>query len=138
MSANYQDHKVIVFGKRGRGRGRTTDPRNLGTGDVEKKYSAGGNQQRAAAASAKRLEEEDENFRHKKVPKSVGKRIQQARQNKKWTQKDLAQRINEKPTVVTDYENGRAIPNNKVLSKMERALGVKLRGKAGRGRGRGK
>jgi putative transcription factor len=40
--------------------------------------------------------------------------------------------------VVQDYESGRAVPNNQVLGKLERALGVKLRGKsAGRGRGRG-
>lgn len=31
--------------------------------------------------------------------------------------------------MVTDYEAGRGIPNNVILGKMERALGVKLRGK---------
>ncbi|SCV17570.1 related to Multiprotein-bridging factor 1 [Nakaseomyces glabratus] len=46
------------------------------------------------------------------------------------SQKDLATKINEKPTVINDYEAGRAIPNQQVLGKMERALGVKLRGKA--------
>ena len=39
------------------------------------------------------------------------------------------QRINEKPQVVNDYESGRAIPNQQVISKLERAVGVKLRGK---------
>lgn len=39
------------------------------------------------------------------------------------------QRICEKQQVVTDYEAGRGIPNNVILGKMERALGVKLRGK---------
>ena len=41
----------------------------------------------------------------------------------------LLQRINEKPQVVNDYESGRAIPNQQVISKLERAVGVKLRGK---------
>ena len=36
------------------------------------------------------------------------------------------QLINEKPTVVNEYESGRAIPLPVVLSKLERALGVKL------------
>ncbi len=33
------------------------------------------------------------------------------------------QKINEKPSVVMDYEAGRAIPNQQLLAKMERALG---------------
>lgn len=37
--------------------------------------------------------------------------------------------INEKPNVIQEYENGKAIPNQQVISKLERALGVKLRGK---------
>lgn len=28
-----------------------------------------------------------------------------------------------------DYEGGRAVPNNQILTKLERALNVKLRGK---------
>ena len=39
--------------------------------------------------------------------------------------------MSEKPAVVNDYESGRAKPNNQVLSKMERILGVKLRGAPG-------
>ena len=52
-----------------------------------------------------------------------------ARNDKGWTMKDLSTRINEKPTVVQEYESGKAIPNQQTLSKLERALGVKLRGK---------
>jgi putative transcription factor len=37
-------------------------------------------------------------------------------------------RINEKAQVVQQYEQGKAIPNNAVLVKMEQVLGVKLRG----------
>ena len=65
----------------------------------------------------------------KKVDTNVGKAIQRARQEKKFTQKDLATKVNEKPNVINDYEAGRAIPNQQVLGKLERALGVKLRGK---------
>lgn len=43
------------------------------------------------------------------------------------TQKDLATKINEKPQVIADYESGRAIRNNQVLGKIERAIGLKLR-----------
>lgn len=33
------------------------------------------------------------------------------------------QKINEKPQVIADYESGRAIPNNQVMGKIERAIG---------------
>ncbi len=39
------------------------------------------------------------------------------------------QRVNEKPQVVNDYECGRAIPNQQIISKLERAVQVRLRGK---------
>ncbi|KAI8875782.1 MBF1-domain-containing protein [Backusella circina FSU 941] len=64
-----------------------------------------------------------------RVDVSVGKAISQGRLAKGITQKDLAQVINEKPQVVNEYESGKAIPNQQVLGKMERALGIKLRGK---------
>jgi transcriptional regulator with XRE-family HTH domain len=49
--------------------------------------------------------------------------------DKQLSQKDLAGKINEKPSVVQDYESGKAIPSNQVLAKLERSLGIKLRGK---------
>ena len=94
-----------------------------------------------------------------KVTLSFSRALQQARVAKSWSQKDLAtvsfslsspshshspppppppshthththtQRINEKPQVVNEYESGKAIPNQQIISKLERALGVKLRGK---------
>ena len=47
---------------------------------------------------------------------------------KQFSQKDVAQKVNEKPTVIQDYESGKAIPNPQILGKLERVLGVKLRG----------
>lgn len=44
------------------------------------------------------------------------------------SQKDLAQKVNEKPSVIQDYESGKAVPNPQILSKLERTLKVKLRG----------
>ncbi|KAF8644160.1 hypothetical protein AX16_008687 [Volvariella volvacea WC 439] len=63
-----------------------------------------------------------------KVSLSVGRAIQTARLARNLTQKDVAQKINEKPTVLQDYENGKATPNPQILGKLERVLGVKLRG----------
>jgi putative transcription factor len=53
--------------------------------------------------------------------------IQRARLDKKLTQKQLAALVNEKPTVINDYESGRAVPVQATLTKLSRALGVTLK-----------
>jgi len=55
--------------------------------------------------------------------------MQTARLELKLSQKDLAATINEKVSVLQDYESGKATPNPQILGKLERALAVKLRGK---------
>jgi putative transcription factor len=52
-----------------------------------------------------------------------------ARQAQGLSQKDLAQKINEKPNIINDYEASRGVPNQQVLSKLQRILNVKLTGK---------
>ena len=42
------------------------------------------------------------------------------------TQKQLAQQLQMQPNIINEYESGKAIPNNGVIAKIERALGVKL------------
>ena len=44
------------------------------------------------------------------------------------TQKDLATAVNAKPSDIADLEAGKAVPNQQLLSKIERIVGVKLRG----------
>ncbi|KAI6181126.1 HTH cro/C1-type domain-containing protein [Aphelenchoides besseyi] len=97
--------------------------------DTTKKYAAGSNRQHKSDKNTLRLDEETEVLHHDRVPLELGKVIQQARGAKEWTQKDLSTRINEKVEVVREYENGKAIPNQQTINKMERALGVRLRGK---------
>ncbi|GFZ51947.1 Multiprotein-bridging factor 1 [Saitozyma sp. JCM 24511] len=69
-----------------------------------------------------------------KVDVSVGKALAQARQaklkpdGKSMTQKDLATAVNAKPQDIADLESGRAVPNQQLLAKLERIVGVKLRG----------
>jgi putative transcription factor len=41
----------------------------------------------------------------------------------------ILKQINEKKEIVNEYEQGKTIPNVQILAKMERILGVKLRGK---------
>ncbi|KAM3395993.1 multiprotein-bridging factor 1a [Capsicum galapagoense] len=96
-----------------------------------RKSAAGTN--KAASSSAtlntRKLDEDTENLAHQKVPTELKKAIMQARQDRKLTQAQLAQLINEKPQIIQEYESGKAIPNQQIISKLERALGAKLRGK---------
>jgi len=96
---------------------------------TESKYGAGGNTQKGTSLNTAKLDAETEELKHKTLDLSVGKLIAQGRQAKEMSQKDLATKICEKPQVVTEYEQGKGIPNQQILAKMERALGIKLRGK---------
>ena len=99
------------------------------TVETSKKFTAGTNKQRSTAKDTAKLDRETEELHHERVTLDFGRTLQQARTSKGMTQKELATRINEKPQVVNDYESGRAIPNQALISKLERAVGVKLRGR---------
>jgi len=98
---------------------------------TEKKYATGNQVQAPDGQRLTKVDRENEVAPPKKIDADVGKAMSKARQDKTppMTQKDLATKVNEKPSVINDYESGRAVPNQQVLAKLERALGVKLRGK---------
>ena len=52
--------------------------------------------------------------------------IQKGRTAKGLTQKQLATQLNMQPAVINEYESGKAVPNNAVIAKIEKALGCKL------------
>mmetsp|Transcript_7325 Transcript_7325/g.11524 ORF Transcript_7325/g.11524 Transcript_7325/m.11524 type:complete len:130 (+) Transcript_7325:283-672(+) len=91
--------------------------------DTVKKQGGGYNAQKMG-----KLDNETEELTHAHVNVEVKKAIMQGRLAKKLTQAQLAQQINEKPQIIQEYESGKAIPQQAILSKMERILGVKLRG----------
>ncbi|XP_068647530.1 multiprotein-bridging factor 1c [Aristolochia californica] len=94
-----------------------------------KKFDAGSNKKAAPVVSARKLDVETEPASFGRVSPEVRQAIQKARLAKEMSQAELAKLINERPQVVQEYENGKAVPNQMILSKMERVLGVKLRGK---------
>lgn len=96
---------------------------------TEKKYGTTNKSNNPEGQRLAKLDDIDDVVQNKKLDLNVGKAIGKARQEKKLTQKDLATKVNEKPQIINDYEAGRAIPNQQLLGKLERALGVKLRGK---------
>lgn len=102
--------------------------------ETVRKAAAGTNKAAAgaagAAAPARKLDESTEPAGLGRVGAEVRGAIQKARVAKGWSQAELAKRINERAQVVQEYESGKAVPVQAVLAKMERALEVKLRGKA--------
>jgi putative transcription factor len=78
--------------------------------------------------SIRQLEDEDSDAPMKLQTVSMDLRLAlaQARAAKGLSQKDFAQKLNIPATVIQDYESGKAIPNNGLIAKMERALGAKL------------
>ncbi|TFK67895.1 ylMBF1 [Pluteus cervinus] len=97
---------------------------------TDKKIAAGGNKANQGTDHQRiaKLDRENEVAPPPKVSLSVGRAIQDARQAAGLSQKEVAQKINEKPSILQDYESSRAIPNPQILGKLERLLGVKLRG----------
>jgi len=95
--------------------------------DTSKKILAGGNKSaHSQVSNAKKLDENQETFRHDTVSHDFKMALQQARLAKKMTQAALATQINEKGTVINEYESGRAIPNGAIINKLNRVLGVRL------------
>lgn len=92
--------------------------------DTTKKHAAATNKQKSASKDTAKLDRETEELRHEKVTMEFSKALQQARLAKGLTQKELATKINEKPQVVNEYEAGKAIPNQQIISKLERAVGM--------------
>lgn len=62
----------------------------------------------------------------KKINLNLKKAIQQARLANKISQKDLAIKLNVPLQTIVQYENGKAIPNNSFIRKMEVLLKTKL------------
>ncbi|KAK4703272.1 hydroxymethylglutaryl-CoA reductase (NADPH), partial [Phenoliferia sp. Uapishka_3] len=151
-----------IIGQRSRGPTVTKDGASLNAArrsgaaiDTDKKI--GGNKTVAGPDHAKiaKLDRDNEVAPPAHVSMELGKVLQSARQNfkdsegkpKPMSQGDLARAINQKQTVVQEYENMKATPNPQILgqvrsitlttalhdglqsnSQMERILKVKLRG----------
>ena len=77
-----------------------------------------------------KIENEQENFTILKIPKEISKEISEARNLKKITQKDMANRLNISKDIINNIENGKANydPSTKEnINKIQKFLGIKLK-----------
>ena len=62
----------------------------------------------------------------KKIGHNFKLALQKTRQEKKMSQKELAQKLNVTQTVIAGYESGKVIPDGNLIDRMNRLLGTKL------------
>ena len=65
---------------------------------------------------------DNDELKHKKVPPEVRKQIQQKRGALKWTQKQLAQKVNLQVSIINDIETGKATYNPQHITKIKRII----------------
>ena len=115
---DHQDWKPVVFKKNPTKKSGTTS---------SKVAVASTNSNKGFNGTGKKIADDDGDI--KKVPTvgiGIGKQIAQARTAKKLSQKQLATQMNLPLQTVQLNENGKAIRNNGLLAKFERALGTKF------------
>lgn len=115
--SEFQDWNPVVFKKKKPAQMAKGQPGSV-SARVNKRNGNGG-----MSKNQRKADEADSADKIQRVSLSLSKHIQQARVAKGMDQKTLAQRINEKPQVIKDYECGKAIPSQQVLSKLRRVLG---------------
>lgn len=135
MSASFQDWTPVVLQKGGPSPKRTAKEQEINKArragaeiETEKKFLGGCNRatKTGLCQNAKKIEEDTGDYHVERVSPDFSRALAEARRNKGMTQAQLAQAINEKPSVVSEYESGKAIPNGAILQKMNKALGCQL------------
>ena len=128
---SHQDWAEVVWSKKPPSGAKARDPQVINEArrrgdaiDVEKKRSATNKSQ--AGINLAKFDEDREVYRHEHVSHDFSVALQKARQAKGLTQVQLAAAICEKPSVVNEYESGKAIPNGAIVQKLNRALGMTL------------
>lgn len=114
---------VVINGKQS----AVPSTRQVSSGTTIKKQQGGKNSNKGQELTGlKRKLDGDEIEPLPTVSRSLSQQIVAARNAAGLTQKDLAQKINEKVDVIKSYEAGTALPNPGVLSKLQRALNTTL------------
>lgn len=112
---DFQDFKPVIFNAR---KNKSTEKAGE---NITKIHDVNG-----VLKNTTMLDNETEDFRVNRVSSTVRQRILNGRNDKKMTQTQLAQAINEKPQIIQQYESGKAVPTPQILNKLSRVLGVQL------------
>ena len=123
---DHQDWKPVILRKVPQTTTSAEAKKNPTPGMSVFKSDAGKNKQSAKPPARADIDITDPDANIKKVKvydADFRSKMQQARQEKKISQKELATKLNVKPTVVADIESGKATWDGNMVSKIERILG---------------
>lgn len=121
---SHQDWDNVVFKKKAPTSVANAKSRGI---KVSKELRGEKNEQYKNTLNKRKLDNEE--IEIKKIDFNLSKLIQKARVEKKLSQKQLAEQLNLKATVIQGYESGKAIPNKTLLYKMGKILNMHLTGK---------
>jgi len=122
-----QDWQEVTFGSKPSTSNRPSSAKpGTGASSAQRAYGSANSMHAGTGLSARKLEDETEELKHQTVSTDLKQALIKARNAKGLTQKQLAQQLNMQPQVINEYESGKAIPNNAIIAKFERALGAKL------------
>lgn len=114
---NHQDWKPVVWTKK-TDKKKTAKKGSVAVTSTNKNFQSQG--------TGKKIKDGDEVQRIPTVGIAIGKQIAQARNVKKMTQKELANKMNITTQIIQLNECGKATKNNGLLARFERALGTKF------------
>ena len=120
---SHQDWTPVVFSNNSK---KTTSG-----GSVETVRKTTGNQPSAASINARKIESidsSDDKLTHKMIDTKAVDAVKRRRCELKLTQKDLANKSQVPEATIKNLEQGKEFHNPPLLTKLQRALGVKLLG----------
>lgn len=123
---NHQDWEPVVFKKKPVTVSSSEAKKNPLPGTSVTKFDAGKNRQSSRPPARADVDITDPDAKIKPIKTydvDFRKKMQQARQEKGVSQKDLATKLNVKPNVISDIESGKAQWDGNLVTKIEKILG---------------
>jgi ribosome-binding protein aMBF1 (putative translation factor) len=114
----HQDWKPVVFG--------SASKTAIKSPDKQQAYKAMSRRTHDQSVQAKLAMDTQSTGAPEPIQRDLSSKIRDARNQKRLTQKQLAQLISEKEDIIKNYEAGKAIPQPQILNKIQRALQVKF------------
>ena len=114
---DHQDWKTVILNNPNAAKTKTKTKTNI----IKKKTDD------EKTAKLRAIDTETETFKIPKIDKKISKQISEARCHLKMSQKELANKLNLPVKTIVDYENGKAIPENRLLNKIKNTLKINIK-----------